>query len=148
VLGTQEVEDGYDVIEVVAKGPWCTGNVGMAGNSHLAQRQWFIATERPPSLRAIAPWEATQTCIARRLSALVFTAVNRFDELISKYVIHGREIEDTRAMFDKYPLANGDWKDKQTQRVHLMSIFQPIYSVRPPHCRAAWSMLYPKDSSG
>jgi hypothetical protein len=37
VLGSQEGEDGHDVIECVAKEPWCSGSVGMAGNSHLAQ---------------------------------------------------------------------------------------------------------------
>lgn len=57
VLGSQEAEDGYDVVEAVAKLPWCNGNVGMAGNSYLAISQWFIAAQQPPSLKAIAPWE-------------------------------------------------------------------------------------------
>ena len=57
VLGSQEAEDGYDVVEAVAKMPWCNGNIGMAGNSYLAISQWFIASQRPPSLKAIAPWE-------------------------------------------------------------------------------------------
>ena len=35
-VGTQEAEDGYDVIEAIAKMPWCNGNIGLAGNSHLA----------------------------------------------------------------------------------------------------------------
>lgn len=57
ILGTQEAEDGYDVIETVAKMDWCNGNIGMAGNSWLAVSQWFIAAQQPPSLKAIAPWE-------------------------------------------------------------------------------------------
>ncbi|PYI02716.1 hypothetical protein BO78DRAFT_422280 [Aspergillus sclerotiicarbonarius CBS 121057] len=56
-MGTQEGEDGYDCIEAVAKMPWCNGNVGMAGNSHLAIAQWFVGQLQPPSLKAIAPWE-------------------------------------------------------------------------------------------
>jgi predicted acyl esterase len=55
IMGTQEAEDGYDVIEAIAKLPWCNGNVGLAGNSHLAIVQWFIAALKPPSLKAIAP---------------------------------------------------------------------------------------------
>lgn len=43
IMGTQEAEDGYDVIEKIAKMPWCNGNVALAGNSHLAIVQWFIA---------------------------------------------------------------------------------------------------------
>ena len=57
IMGTQEGEDGYDVIEAVAKMEWCDGNVALAGNSHLAIVQWFIAAQNPPSLKAIAPWE-------------------------------------------------------------------------------------------
>jgi putative CocE/NonD family hydrolase len=58
IMGTQEAEDGYDVIEAIAKMPWCNGNIGLAGNSHLAIVQWFIAALKPPSLKAIAPWDA------------------------------------------------------------------------------------------
>lgn len=57
VMGTQEGQDGYDVVEAVAKMDWCNGNIGMAGNSCLAIAQWFIAAQQPPSLKAIAPWE-------------------------------------------------------------------------------------------
>lgn len=57
ILGSQEAEDGYDVVEAVARMPWCNGNIGMAGNSYLAISQWFIASQSPPSLKAIAPWE-------------------------------------------------------------------------------------------
>jgi putative CocE/NonD family hydrolase len=55
-MGTQEAEDGYDVVEAIAKMGWCNGNVGLAGNSLLAIVQWFIAQLQPPSLKAIAPW--------------------------------------------------------------------------------------------
>jgi predicted acyl esterase len=32
-MGPQDAEGGYDVVEAVAKMDWCTGNMGMAGNS-------------------------------------------------------------------------------------------------------------------
>ncbi|KAK2669055.1 Xaa-Pro dipeptidyl-peptidase-like domain [Fusarium oxysporum f. sp. vasinfectum] len=35
---------------------WCSGNIGLAGNSHLGIVQWFIAALLPPSFKAIAPW--------------------------------------------------------------------------------------------
>lgn len=57
IMGTQDAQDGYDVIEALAKLPYCNGSVGMAGNSHLAISQYFIAAQNPPSLKAIAPWE-------------------------------------------------------------------------------------------
>ncbi|KAF4967725.1 hypothetical protein FSARC_4786 [Fusarium sarcochroum] len=55
--GTSEGQDGYDAIEEIAKLPWCTGKVALAGNSWLAVSQYFIAAEQPPSLACIAPLE-------------------------------------------------------------------------------------------
>lgn len=57
IMGSQEGEDGHDVIEGLARMDWCTGNIGLAGNSHLGIVQWFIAATKPPHLKAIAPWE-------------------------------------------------------------------------------------------
>lgn len=74
VQGAQEAEDGYDVVEAVAKMEWCNGNVGMAGNSYLAISQWFVAATQPPSLKAIAPWEGLsdmyreQMCRGRKIT--------------------------------------------------------------------------------
>lgn len=124
VLGTQEGEDGYDVIEAIAKEPWCTGSIGMAGNSHLAQSQWFIASQKPPSLKAIAPWEGCADMYRETFVRGGIFCGDLFDDFISKYVIHGTEIEHIRAMFDKYPLANGYWNDK---RAEIKNITIPTY---------------------
>jgi putative CocE/NonD family hydrolase len=55
MVGTQEAQDGYDLIEWVAQQSWCNGNVKMAGHSHLAIVQRFISALQPPSLKAIVP---------------------------------------------------------------------------------------------
>ncbi len=52
-----EAIDFYDAIEWVAAQPWCNGNVGLLGISYFAINQWFVANRRPPSLKAIIPWE-------------------------------------------------------------------------------------------
>jgi predicted acyl esterase len=124
VLGTQEGEDGHDFIERIAKEPWCTGSVGLAGNSHLAQSQWFIAAQKPPSLKAIAPWEGCADMYRETFVRGGIYCADLFDELISKYVIHGRDIEGIRAMFDKHPLANDYWNDK---RAEIEKINIPTY---------------------
>ena len=54
---SQEGRDGYDLIEWLAEQEWCSGKVGMLGNSALAMCQWRIAAEQPPHLACIAPWE-------------------------------------------------------------------------------------------
>jgi uncharacterized protein len=48
--------DGHDMIEWIASQPWCDGNVGMWGVSALAGAQWSAAIEKPPRLKAVAPW--------------------------------------------------------------------------------------------
>lgn len=48
-------QDGYDMVEWIAKQPWCDGNVGMIGISIFAMAQIQTAAERPPHLKAIFP---------------------------------------------------------------------------------------------
>jgi putative CocE/NonD family hydrolase len=50
-----EADDGYDTVEWVAAQPWCDGNVGMYGLSHLGFTQWATAMTQPPHLKAICP---------------------------------------------------------------------------------------------
>ncbi len=51
-----QLQDGYDVIEIVARQPWVKHHkVGMVGLSFPGITQLFVAQTRPPSLAAIAP---------------------------------------------------------------------------------------------
>jgi len=54
-LDTKEQQDGYDLIEWIAKQPWCDGNVGMIGDSYWAWIQYLVAAQRPPHLKCIVP---------------------------------------------------------------------------------------------
>lgn len=58
-FGTQDGMDGYDFIEWAAVQPWCSGRIGLSGNSCVAMTQWRIAAQCPPHLTCIAPWEST-----------------------------------------------------------------------------------------
>ena len=49
--------DAYDVVEWVAKQPWCDGNVGMIGISAYAMSQLLAAIENPPHLKAVFPYD-------------------------------------------------------------------------------------------
>jgi putative CocE/NonD family hydrolase len=53
----RQARDGYEVVEWIAKQPWCDGNVGMLGISAYAMFQIKVAMEQPPHLKAIFPWE-------------------------------------------------------------------------------------------
>lgn len=51
--GDGDGKDIYDLVEWIAKQPWCDGNVGMCGISYFASIQLFGAAENPPHLKAI-----------------------------------------------------------------------------------------------
>jgi putative CocE/NonD family hydrolase len=48
-------QDGHDIVEWVARQPFCNGRVGMWGGSYSGYVQWATIKERPPHLAAIAP---------------------------------------------------------------------------------------------
>lgn len=50
-----ELRDGYDSIDWVARQPWCTGVIGMIGDSYYGFTQWAAAASGHSALRAIAP---------------------------------------------------------------------------------------------
>jgi putative CocE/NonD family hydrolase len=51
----QEGEDGYDVVEWLAKQPYCNGKVAMWGGSYAGYDQWATASRMPPHLATIVP---------------------------------------------------------------------------------------------
>jgi len=51
----QEAADGYDVVEWLARQPYCNGKVAMRGGSYLGYVQWATAKEFPPHLKTIVP---------------------------------------------------------------------------------------------
>jgi putative CocE/NonD family hydrolase len=50
-----EGRDGYDVIEWLAKQPYCNGKVTMWGGSYAGFDQWTVLKEFPPHLATIVP---------------------------------------------------------------------------------------------
>ncbi len=47
--------DGYDLVEWIARQPWCSGKVGTYGLSYMGWTQWWTAGQAPPSLKAMVP---------------------------------------------------------------------------------------------
>ncbi len=52
-----EARDFYDAIEWAGKQSWSNGRVGTNGISYYAMTQWLVASLKPPSLKAMIPWE-------------------------------------------------------------------------------------------
>ena len=51
----QEPRDGHDVVEWLARQPFCEGKVAMWGGSYAGFDQWATAKELPPHLATIVP---------------------------------------------------------------------------------------------
>ncbi|HUD70561.1 MAG TPA: CocE/NonD family hydrolase [Dongiaceae bacterium] len=51
----QEARDGYDIVEWLAKQPFCDGKVTMWGGSYAGYDQWATAKEFPAHLATIVP---------------------------------------------------------------------------------------------
>lgn len=51
----QEAHDGYDIVEWLARQPYCNGKVTMWGGSYAGYDQWVTAAQMPPHLATIVP---------------------------------------------------------------------------------------------
>ena len=124
-FGSGEARDGHDAIEEIAKMSWCSGKVGMSGNSWLAIVQWRIAAECPPHLSAIAPWEGL-TDPYRDIFARGGVPDAGFPEAVINK-LHGRNnVEDPMAMLEERPLFDDYWADKAPD---ISKITVPAYVV-------------------
>lgn len=125
IMGSQEAEDGYDVIEALAKMPWCNGSIGLAGNSHLAIIQWFIAALKPPSLKAIAPWEACGDLYREQFVRGGIFDAGLFNFIIKTNIQGSFAIEDFKEMYKRSQTADSAyWKDK---RANIEAIEIPTF---------------------
>lgn len=50
-----EGQDGHDVVEWLARQPYCNGQVSMWGGSYAGYNQWTTAAQLPPHLATIVP---------------------------------------------------------------------------------------------
>ncbi|MEZ5321308.1 MAG: CocE/NonD family hydrolase [Microthrixaceae bacterium] len=57
LMSDEEGRDIADLVEWAGAQRWSSGSVALLGVSYLALSQWKAAANRPPSLKAIVPWE-------------------------------------------------------------------------------------------
>jgi uncharacterized protein len=124
-FGEQEGRDAHDLIEWAATQPWCTGKVGMAGNSWLAVSQWFTAAEQPPHLAAIAPWEGFSD-MYRDILMIGGIPDTGFPENIASQLQGTNEVEHPRIALNRHPLFDDYW---QTKAARIENINVPAYVV-------------------
>lgn len=59
LFSMRETQDYVQCIEWAGTQPWSTGKVGLCGISYYAMNQWLVASQQPPHLTAICPWEGS-----------------------------------------------------------------------------------------
>lgn len=114
-LGSTQGLDIYDTVEWAAQQQWCSGAVGMAGNSQLAMVQWAAAATKPPHLLAIAPWEGLNDPY-RDITLRGGIPDTTFHERDINAFLYGlNEIEDISSNTAQHPLFDEYWNDKRAR---------------------------------
>jgi predicted acyl esterase len=129
---TGEGRDAHDLIEWVAAQEWCSGKVGMSGNSWIAIAQWFAAAERPPHLAAIAPWEGFDDFYRDGVCIGGVPEVGLI-AMITHLFCGPNRIEDNAAMILKYPLMNAYWEDRIARVENIEIPAYVVASYNPLH---------------
>ncbi|WP_427814569.1 CocE/NonD family hydrolase (plasmid) [Enterococcus sp. 22-H-5-01] len=115
MLGSQEAEDGYDLIEWLADQAWSNGKTALTGTSYLAFSQWYIAAEQPPHLTCINPTEGLADGY-RDLAYIGGIPDKNFIERLQVNHVSatGAKREDLVKEMTAYPLADTAlWQDKK-----------------------------------
>lgn len=123
LLTPQDAYDGYDFIEWAAEQPWCTGKIGMSGNSMVAMTQLRIAAQQPPHLAAIAPWEASTDIYRDSIYEGGIPALS-FNEFVVSSLTGNGLVDDQVANAKVYPLMHAYWEAKIPD---YSKIIQPVY---------------------
>ena len=126
LLGPQEAQDCYDLIEWAGVQPWCNGKVGMHGVSYLAWSQWKVAALNPPHLAAINPWEGV-TDFYRELAFHGGIPETAFMAMWHPSVSFSKSrVEDLVKMADEHPLFDEYWQSKNAD---LSKVTVPCFAV-------------------
>ena len=111
VTTQQEARDLYDLIEYLGELPWCNGKVGMSGDSGPAVAQCQAASQKPPHLAAIAPWEGV-TDTYRELICIGGIPESGFNPFLV-YSFYGKnDMEDLYLNTKEHPYFDEYWEEK------------------------------------
>ncbi|MBT5051366.1 MAG: CocE/NonD family hydrolase [Rhodospirillaceae bacterium] len=129
----QMCRDIHDMVEWIAEQDWCDGNVGMNGVSYLAATQWMGASENPPHLKAIIPWEGFNDFYREHVAHGGMPDTNFFREIWGRrmnsetgFIAKGATVEDVVAEQKARPLMDDYWRSKHPD---LTKITVPTYAV-------------------
>jgi len=149
----QEIDDGDDTLNWIARQPWSDGGVGMYGGSYLGIAQWKAAMAQNPHLKAIFPYVSGDDdyrdrfystggamklghrllWFAENMGAPLFVPPD-FRSYVLALPVRAADIAATGHRLDAWRSVAGHpsydqfWKTASV-REHLKDIHIPVYSV-------------------
>lgn len=128
MIGSQEAEDCYDLIEWIATQEWSNEKTALTGTSYLTFSQWFIAAGQPPHLTCINPHEGLSDAYRDMCYVGGIPDPNFLVRLQANHVsASGAKREDMIEEMKQNPLFNTVlWQDKcaDQSRINI-----PVYMV-------------------
>lgn len=140
LICVQEGQDYHDLIEWAASQPWSNGRVGLSGVSYLALTQWWAASTRPPSLRAICAWEGFSD-VYRDLAFPGGVREKGFTDFWFGRLDRRRVKEVLPQVMDSHPLRDDYWaaKSPPLEQVEVPALVCASFSDHNLHSGGSFS---------
>jgi hypothetical protein len=141
----QEAKDGYDVVEWLAKQPYCNGKVTMWGGSYAGYDQWATAKEFPPHLATIVPVASPFAGVDFPMSGNIFAPYDmQWLTFTSGHTAQDRIFGDSSFWIEK----NREWFESGKPFASLDTLFgnpSTIFQewIAHPHPDAYWDLYNP-----
>jgi predicted acyl esterase len=138
LMSQQEGEDIADLVEWAGAQPWSTGAVALVGVSYLALSQWNGASQRPPSLKAIVPWEGFTDPYRGLLRPGGFPEIG-FLKLWARGMKRTRQSHDLLPECLRRPLLDDFWRSRTppVERIDVPALVCGSFSDNNLHSRGS-----------
>ena len=141
----QEANDGYDVVEWLARQPYCNGKVAMWGGSYAGYDQWATAKEFPPHLATIVPVAAPYAGVDFPMSNNIFSPYDmQWLTFTSGHTSQDKIFGDGvfwSTMYRRWFESGAPFKDLDTLLGNPSPVFQRW--IQHPHPDAYWDLYNP-----
>jgi putative CocE/NonD family hydrolase len=98
-----EARDGHDIVEWLAKQPWCDGQVAMWGGSYGGFDQWLTLRESPSHLKTIVPAASAHAAVDFPFVNNIFTSYEiQWQTFISGVTRNTAIMDDSNFWIEKF----------------------------------------------
>ena len=138
LLGPNEQNDLYDVVQWIAAQPWSNGKVGGLGQSYFCMSQWWMGILAPPALACLGAYDGLNdlyraACYQGGIPGQFFPGYwwNQ-NRIINRFAANGAEPRwqetDLDALISAHPTCDDFWRERNANgRLHEIKV--PVYSI-------------------